>query len=168
MLVLHTSALTDFPKISTVFVKFCVHQPWLHRPAWSAWAAEASCTRTSPSSSSRQDPSPSVSLSTPWSTCKETGGELMLLQHHDSSTGQFLISFRPTSFSCIYCFLIWDFCFDSFHSQMLSLFRPQGQADSKRLGTMLGTTFYLPSLVKMSREQAGEQQLYDEVIFTDI
>lgn len=47
----------------------CEDQPWPHPPVWSVWAAEASCTRTSPSSSSRRDPSPSASLSAPWSTC---------------------------------------------------------------------------------------------------
>lgn len=51
-------------------------QPWLHRPAWSVSAAEASCTQTSPSFSSRQDPSPSVSLSAPWSTCSQPRTEM--------------------------------------------------------------------------------------------
>lgn len=54
------------------FVRLKFPIPWPHQPVWSVWAAEASCTQTWPSSSSRRDLSPSASLWAPWSTCSCT------------------------------------------------------------------------------------------------
>lgn len=131
----HTRPLAD------VCEGLCVDEPWPHPPVWSVWAAEASCTQTSPSSSRRQDPSPSASLSAPWSTCSQTGRMLRHTERirfqiftlcQDSSflagllgwnikkptfwTHEDLLSINSssTSLSCIHSSHIWDFCIDDY------------------------------------------------------